>query len=452
MLMPSHAKIVQPYREPPPLFAAVRRRSAARRDVLATQVTLKSGGYIVINQTEALVSIDVNSGRSTREHNIEDTALKTNLEAAEEIARQLRLRDLAGLIVIDFIDMEEKRNNRSVEKKLKECLKNDRARIQVGRISPFGLMEMSRQRIRTGVLESSSIPCPHCAGTGIVRSTPSVALQVLRVDRGDADQERRATTSIVRTRMEVGALHPQPEARAPARAGDAASACTITIVADDSAHRHHDLCDRARRARTQARAQGGRHRRPDRRHGAGRNRRRRGRARDRGGDRGRRGGSAPRRASVAAREGEDEDEDEDGGNGRRRRRRRRRRGRGDRDGGAAEPAPRARRNPTRTDGEDEDEESEAAARAARGSLPRPPTSGRNGRRRRRGRRGGRGREREREPREERSRPEDEPRIETVAITEGEYAAEPIERPAAIVEEPALEPAPRFEPVASEPIA
>jgi ribonuclease E len=143
-------------------------------------VTLKSGGYIVINQTEALVAIDVNSGRSTREHNIEDTAYQTNLEAADEVARQMRLRDLAGLIVIDFIDMEEKRNNRSVERRLKEALKNDRARIQVGRISHFGLLEMSRQRIRTGVLESTTELCPHCQGTGHVRSPSSVALHVLR--------------------------------------------------------------------------------------------------------------------------------------------------------------------------------------------------------------------------------------------------------------------------------
>ncbi|MGO7427775.1 ribonuclease E/G, partial [Rhizobium ruizarguesonis] len=135
--------------------------------------TLKSGGYLIMNQTEALVSIDVNSGRSTREHSIEDTALQTNLEAADEVARQLRLRDLAGLIVIDFIDMEEKRNNRAVEKKLKECLKNDRARIQVGRISHFGLLEMSRQRIRASVLESTTQVCSHCGGTGHVRSQSS---------------------------------------------------------------------------------------------------------------------------------------------------------------------------------------------------------------------------------------------------------------------------------------
>ena len=179
MLMPSHAKVVKPYKDPLPLFARYG-IEAQLGAMFSNHVTLKSGGYLVINPTEALVSIDVNSGRATREHNIEDTALKTNLEAAEEIARQLRLRDLAGLVVIDFIDMEEKRNNRAVEKRLNECLKNDRARIQVGRISLFGLLEMSRQRIRTGVLESSSIPCPHCAGTGFIRATPSVALHILR--------------------------------------------------------------------------------------------------------------------------------------------------------------------------------------------------------------------------------------------------------------------------------
>jgi ribonuclease E len=179
MLMPSHAKNVQPYKEPEPLFTRheVERQLNA---MFSPQVTLPSGGYIIINQTEALVAIDVNSGKSTREYSIEDTALKTNLEAAEEISRQLRLRDLAGLIVVDFIDMEEKRNNRSVERKLKEYLRNDRARIQVGRISHFGLLEMSRQRIRTGMVEGSTAPCSHCQGTGFVRSTESVALSVLR--------------------------------------------------------------------------------------------------------------------------------------------------------------------------------------------------------------------------------------------------------------------------------
>ncbi|QND39280.1 Rne/Rng family ribonuclease [Rhizobium leguminosarum bv. viciae] len=179
MLMPSHAKVVQPYRDIHPIFS--RSGIEAQLDrMLQPQVTLKSGGYLIMNQTEALVSIDVNSGRSTREHSIEDTALQTNLEAADEVARQLRLRDLAGLIVIDFIDMEEKRNNRAVEKKLKECLKNDRARIRVGRISHFGLLEMSRQRIRASVLESTTQVCSHCGGTGHVRSQSSVALHVLR--------------------------------------------------------------------------------------------------------------------------------------------------------------------------------------------------------------------------------------------------------------------------------
>ncbi len=180
LLMPSHVNSVRLYRDTQPVFA--RAGVESQLDAMfSNQVTLKSGGYIVINQTEALVAIDVNSGRSTREHNIEDTALRTNLEAADEIARQLRLRDLAGLIVVDFIDMEESRNNRAVERKIKDALKNDRARIQVGRISHFGLLEMSRQRIRTGVLEGSTVVCPHCQGAGVVRSTASIALHVLRV-------------------------------------------------------------------------------------------------------------------------------------------------------------------------------------------------------------------------------------------------------------------------------
>ena len=179
MLMPSHAKAVQAYRDIHPIFSRAGIEAQLDR-MLQPQVTLKSGGYIIINQTEALVAVDVNSGRSTREHSIEETALQTNLEAAEEVARQLRLRDLAGLIVIDFIDMEEKRNNRLVEKRLKDHLKNDRARIQVGRISHFGLLEMSRQRIRASVLESTMQVCSHCGGTGHVRSQSSVALHVLR--------------------------------------------------------------------------------------------------------------------------------------------------------------------------------------------------------------------------------------------------------------------------------
>ena len=201
LLMPSHGKNVQPWRDPAPLFTKA--GAEAQLDAMfSNQVTLKSGGSLVINQTEALVAIDVNSGRSTREHNIEDTALRTNLEAADEVARQLRLRDLAGLIVVDFIDMEEGRNNRAVEKRLKDALKDDRARIQIGRISHFGLLEMSRQRIRTGVLEGSTEVCQHCAGAGMVRSTASIALHVLRVleDALLSDASRNIT---VRTRGAV---------------------------------------------------------------------------------------------------------------------------------------------------------------------------------------------------------------------------------------------------------
>ena len=201
LLMPTHVKNVLPWREPQAVFA--RFGVEAQLDAMfSNAVTLKSGGYIVINQTEALVAIDVNSGRSTREHNIEDTAVRTNLEAADEVARQLRLRDLAGLIVVDFIDMEENRNNRAVERRIKEALKNDRARIQVGRISHFGLLEMSRQRIRTGVLEGSTIVCPHCAGSGMMRSVASIALHILRVLE-DALIKNAQYNLIVRARSEV---------------------------------------------------------------------------------------------------------------------------------------------------------------------------------------------------------------------------------------------------------
>jgi ribonuclease E len=195
-------------------------------------VQLRSGGYIVINQTEALVSIDVNSGRSTREHHIEDTALKTNLEASEEVARQLRLRDLAGLIVIDFIDMDEKRNNRAVERKLSDCLRQDRARIQVGRISHFGLLEMSRQRIRASVLESSTDPCPHCGGTGHVRSVSSVALQLLR---GLEEILMKGATHnlVVRTRTDV-ALYVLNHKRGHLRDLENGFKVTLSVIADPS--------------------------------------------------------------------------------------------------------------------------------------------------------------------------------------------------------------------------
>ncbi|WP_254633824.1 ribonuclease E/G [Mesorhizobium sp. GbtcB19] len=236
MLMPSHAKVVQPFRDTTPIF--VRNGIEAQLDrMLQPQVTLKSGGYIIINQTEALVSIDVNSGRSTKEHSIEETALHTNLEAAEEVARQLRLRDLAGLIVIDFIDMEENRNNRSVEKRLKDHLKNDRARIQVGRISHFGLMEMSRQRIRASVLESTMKPCPHCGGTGHVRSDSSVALMVVRAIEEFLLKDSRSHI-IVRTPAAT-ALYVLNHKRANLVELEARFGLTITIEADETLGTQH---------------------------------------------------------------------------------------------------------------------------------------------------------------------------------------------------------------------
>jgi ribonuclease E len=229
MLMPSHAKNVKPYREALPIFT--RTGIESQLDAMFTPVMqLRSGGYIVLNQAEALVAIDVNSGRATREHHIEDTALKTNLEAAEEIARQLRLRDLAGLIVIDFIDMDEKRNNRAVERRLKECLRHDRARIQVGHISHFGLLEMSRQRIRSSVLESSTEKCSHCGGTGHVRSVSSVVLQLLR-----ALEEmllKGATHNLtVRTRSDI-ALYLLNQKRAHLRALEERFRIAIMVNAD----------------------------------------------------------------------------------------------------------------------------------------------------------------------------------------------------------------------------
>ena len=231
LLTPSHVNSIQLYRDTQPVFAKAGVESQLDA-MFSNQVTMKSGGYIVINQTEALVAIDVNSGRSTREHNIEDTALRTNLEAADEIARQLRLRDLAGLIVVDFIDMEESRNNRAVERRIKDALKNDRARIQVGRISHFGLLEMSRQRIRTGVLEGSTVVCPHCQGAGVVRSTASIALHVLRVLE-DALIKSSTHDVVVRTRTPV-ALYILNQKRANLRDLERRFGVAVAVEADDS--------------------------------------------------------------------------------------------------------------------------------------------------------------------------------------------------------------------------
>lgn len=235
MIMPSHAKNVKPYGEDQPLFSKYG-IEAQLDQMFSPVVTLPSGGYIVINPTEALVSIDVNSGRSTKEHNIEDTALQTNLEAADEVSRQLRLRDLAGLIVIDFIDMMENRSNRAVERRLKDALKDDRARIQVGRISHFGLMEMSRQRIRFGVVESSTHKCPICDGTGLVRSTESLALMIMRHVE-DHVLRKQGQSINVRVPTDV-ALYVLNFKRDTLTALEARNSLSITITADSKLTGH----------------------------------------------------------------------------------------------------------------------------------------------------------------------------------------------------------------------
>ncbi len=242
LLMPSHAAKVQQYVDPTPLFQrfGVEGQLAAMYQPV---VQLKSGGYIVINPTEALVSIDINSGRSTREHDIEGTATKTNIEAAEEIARQLRLRDMAGLVVIDFIDMDVNANNRKVERAMKEALKNDRARIQIGRISSFGLMEMSRQRLRTGVLEASTHTCSMCEGTGLVRTIPSVALAALR---GLEEEAVRGKNSIftLRSSAEV-AVYILNRKRSELAELEERYGVEIDVLPDEALVAHHIAIDTA---------------------------------------------------------------------------------------------------------------------------------------------------------------------------------------------------------------
>jgi len=395
MLMPSHAESVRHYRDPVPLFQKYG-VEAALDSMFNPVVRLRSGGYIVINQTEALVAVDVNSGKATREHHIEDTALKTNLEAAEEIARQLRLRDLAGLVVIDFIDMEEHRNNRAVEKRLKDCLRHDRARIQLGRISPFGLLEMSRQRLRAGMIEGATIPCPHCEGRGVIRSVGSMALRVLRAVEEYCQRERlqaitlrvppeialyilnhkRAQLTAIEDRrgvyiyieskpslaastyeIERGANVPFEPRKAAAAAVTVESELEINDDVGEEAEEGLGETDSAERDEGEhvgaARGEDGGKRR--------RRRRRRGRDRERGSDDAEQPGSAPQ-AEPASAEGRANGEDgehavetrgEDGeeadfvgdadsqdGDGRRRRRRRGRRGRRGRkpEEGAAEAA------------------------------------------------------------------------------------------------------------------
>jgi ribonuclease E len=251
MIMPSHAKHVKLHKEDQPIFSRFNIESHLD-SMFSPRVTLPSGGYIIINPTEALVSIDVNSGKSTREHNIEDTALQTNLEAADEVARQLRLRDLAGLIVIDFIDMEEKRNNRNVERRVKDALKNDRARIQVGRISHFGLMEMSRQRIRFGLLEGSTHTCPHCQGTGLIRSVESRALMVMRA--AEDHVQRRPGQSVEVTAVPEIALYILNMKRAALAGLEERYDLSIQIASDPSFAPGHFTIERRETDRPASRA------------------------------------------------------------------------------------------------------------------------------------------------------------------------------------------------------
>ena len=369
LLMPSHAKRVKQYADPVPLF----QRFGAEDQLTAMydpEVQLKSGGYIVINPTEALVSIDINSGRSTKEHGIEATALNTNLEAAREIARQLRLRDMAGLVVIDFIDMEYNNNVRKVEKAMKDALKNDRARIQVGRISSFGLMEMSRQRLRTGVLEATTRGCPHCDGTGLVRTASSAGLSALRSIEDEAAKGKGSVISLFASteaavyllnakradlaeielrygvrvevlpegenegsKMRVGSTGPRPEFTPVFE--------TIAIEVEDD----DDVIEDEDEVEVEARSDDGEDR-GSRRGGRGRSRRRGGRDRDRGDERGEADIPQEARSESSDADGDaDESEiegdaearttgDEDGESPRKRRRRGRRRrgGRGRSDG------------------------------------------------------------------------------------------------------------------------
>ena len=232
MLMPSHARKVHLWPDQGQSLFARFQVEAQLDAMLQPTVQLRSGGYLVINQAEALVAIDVNSGRSTRERNVEETALRTNLEAADEVARQLRLRDLAGLIVIDFIDMESKRHNAMVERRLKEALKDDRARIQVGHISHFGLLEMSRQRLRPSLEETTLIVCPHCNGTGHVRGTESAALHVLRGVEEEAGK-RRSAEIVVHVAMAI-ALYILNHKRERLNEIERRYGMRVIIAADDS--------------------------------------------------------------------------------------------------------------------------------------------------------------------------------------------------------------------------
>jgi ribonuclease E len=419
LLMPTHARKILPYSDAIPLF-----QRFGVEDQLAAMyqpvVQLKSGGYIVINPTEALVSIDINSGRSTREHNIEQTATATNLEAAQEIARQLRLRDMAGLVVIDFIDMENGSNIRKVEKSLKEALKNDRARIQVGRISGFGLFEMSRQRLRTGVLEASTRMCPHCEGSGFIRTASSSGLQALRLLEEEAARGRgsrlclhasqeAALYVLNRKRAELADIEERYGVMIEVLSDGAPEGARMAVEASGPPPSHaprlphqiiaepddDDIFDEIEEEEVEE--------------------------------------QAPR---PQARE-RDREEEEGDGDGRRRRRRRRRRG-GQRDRVEGEQSPEGTAEDPALEGEEsEDEESEGEALESR---PVASGEGEEGKRRgRRGRRGGR-----------RRGGRDDGAVEADPAAEADAAVEAVSDQEA-VPEAVVEPAPEAEP-AVEPVA
>ncbi len=382
-LIPSQAGRIKLYDDSIPLFHRYQVESAL--DAMhSPSVQLRTGAYIVINPTEALVAIDVNSGRATKERNIEETALRTNLEAAEEIARQVRLRDLAGLVVIDFIDMEESKHQQQVERRLKEAMRSDRARIQIGRISPFGLLELSRQRLRPSLLENSTEICPHCEGTGRIRSVESTAMHVLRGIEEEGIR-RRASEIVVSVPTPV-ALYILNHKRANIAEAEERYGFRVLIVGDDELiPPHYDI------ERTRARAGGDQQPQPQARLTASA-------AYDEYEDLPE-GEEADAAVSADGAEGDDDD-----GNRRRRRRRRRRSGRRDEQNGepmaaapddgepdgahAAPPANGEDREPVEAGADEVD-----GARADEGG---PDEGSDEHRRRRRGRRGGRGRRRDRE--------------------------------------------------------
>ena len=429
MIMPSHAKNVQLYKEDQPLFSKYGIEQQLD-SMFSPTVTLPSGGYIVINPTEALVSIDVNSGRSTKEHNIEDTALQTNLEAAEEVSRQLRLRDLAGLIVIDFIDMMENRSNRAVERKLKDCLKDDRARIQVGRISHFGLMEMSRQRIRFGVVESSTHKCPICDGTGLVRSTESLALMIMRHIE-DHVLRRQGQSVNVRVPVDV-ALYILNFKRETLTALEIRNNLSITITADGKMTGHQFAIEKGEaRVMAYAEQRATEHVRVD---------------------------SAVIDDDIDDDIVEDEEEAEERpataeageGEGRRRRRRRRRGGADREEGGQRPPQQRAAQAPAVEGEAAEDSEADEEGDDENGARPSGEANGDDEprKRRRRGRRGGR---RNRRDGEEGTRAPSPAGEDGLSEVQAEVVAETLLAQDAIVaaEPAAVEPVQEAAPVAEE---